>query len=341
MNDIEHYIPSKQSVIVGQMTQHEAVTLLTSGVIDSSQLSQEGVSLLDELAQDVHLWPLLLSLIRGQLSYNLKQYHLSNHEAIQNIQVKLHHKDLTAFDKNNIEAIAKSRKFAMKACIDTTLDLIIKSLSDSIKILMLWTGIGTSLQTAVLSILWKTSKQEAEDTVGLLWAYGLVQFTDTRVYPTNITQQCVEVHAVIGQYIIESMQSIEIIILSPYSDKLNTAKSVANALAFTFHNSYGVHDISLLNAVDYLKYKQTVIGNLVLQFYLRKINMHTVSDPHSLMLKLARTEKDLIKSVQIKSLVSSLSEEINSLISNCKQVLKSYMQKIKPKSRKKSIQKRL
>ena len=206
---------------------------------------------------------------------------------------------------------------------------------------MLWTGIGTSLQTAVLSILWKTSKQEAEDTVGLLWAYGLVQFTDTRVYPTNITQQCVEVHAVIGQYIIESMQSIEIIILSPYSDKLNTAKSVANSLAFKFHNSYGVHDISLLNAVDYLKYKQTVIGNLVLQFYLRKINMHTVSDPHSLMLKLARTEKDLIKSVQIKSLVSSLSEEINSLISNCKQVLKSYMQKIKPKSRKKSIQKRL
>ena len=57
------------------MTQREAITLLTSGVIDSSQLSQEDVSLLDELAQDVHLWPLLLSLIRGQLSRNLKQYH--------------------------------------------------------------------------------------------------------------------------------------------------------------------------------------------------------------------------------------------------------------------------
>ena len=56
MNDIEQYIPSKQSVIVGPMTQHEAITLLTSGVIDSSQLLQKDKYLLDELAQDVHLW---------------------------------------------------------------------------------------------------------------------------------------------------------------------------------------------------------------------------------------------------------------------------------------------
>ena len=74
MNDIEQYIPSKQSVIIGPMTQHEAIILLTSEVIDSSQLLQEDVNLLDELAQDVHLWPLLLSLIRGQLSHNLKHH---------------------------------------------------------------------------------------------------------------------------------------------------------------------------------------------------------------------------------------------------------------------------
>ena len=124
MNDIEQYIPSKQSVIIGSMTQNEAIFLLTTGVIDSSQLSQEDVSLLDELAQDVHLWPLLLSLIRGQLSHNLKQYHLSYHKAIQNVQAKLHHKGLTAFDKNNIEAINKCRTLAVKACIEMTLELL-------------------------------------------------------------------------------------------------------------------------------------------------------------------------------------------------------------------------
>ena len=83
MNDNERYIPTKQTIAIGPMTINEAITLLTSGVIDSSQLSQEDVSLLDELAQDVHLWPLLLSLVRGQLSHNLKQFHLSNHEAIK------------------------------------------------------------------------------------------------------------------------------------------------------------------------------------------------------------------------------------------------------------------
>ena len=104
MNDIEQYIPSKQSVIIGPMMQHEAITLLTSGVIDSSQLSQEDVSLLEELSQDVHLWPLLLSLVRGQLlSHKLKQNHLSYHEAIQDVQAKLQNKGLTAFDKNKID----------------------------------------------------------------------------------------------------------------------------------------------------------------------------------------------------------------------------------------------
>ncbi|XP_065894247.1 uncharacterized protein [Dysidea avara] len=62
MNDIEQYIPTKQVVTVGPMEQSEAISLLTCGVIDISQLSQDDVSLLDELAQDVHLWPLLLSL---------------------------------------------------------------------------------------------------------------------------------------------------------------------------------------------------------------------------------------------------------------------------------------
>ena len=193
MNNIEQYIPTNQLFIIGPMTQHEAITLLTSGVIDSSQLSQEDVSLLDELAQDVHLWPLLLSLIRRLLSHNLKQYHLSYHNVIQNVQAKLHHKGVTVFDKNNIEAINKSRKLAVKACIEMTLELLTKSLSDKIKILILWTGIGTSLQIAVLNILWNISKREAEETVDALWAYGLVQFTDITISPNNITQHCVEV----------------------------------------------------------------------------------------------------------------------------------------------------
>ena len=318
MNDIVKYIPSKQSVIIGPMTQSEAISLLTSGVISNSQLSQEDVSLLDELAQDVHLWPLLLSLIRGQLSHNLKQYHLSYCEAIQNIKAKLHHKGLTAFDKNNIEAIYKSRKLAVKACIETTLDSLTESSSNKLKSFILYTGIGTSLETAVLNVLWNISKQEAEDTVDILWAFGLVQFIDIMMPPSSITKRCAEVHAVISQYIIECMDSNEALALTPVGEKLNTAQSVATAL----QEPYKMCNPSSLTIIKYLKYKLNEIEKLGLPCYFKQINMATVNDPHALILILKGIKDTLMGSPCSIDLSSLISEEIDSLITNCKQTLK-------------------
>ena len=320
MNDIEQYISSKQSVTIGPMMEDEAISLLTSGVIDSSQLSQEDVGLLNEISQDVHLWPLLLSLIRGQLSHNLKQHHLSYHKAIQNVQAKLHHKGLTAFDKNDIETVKKGRKLAVKACIDITLELLTKSSTDKIKMLILFNGIGTSLQTAVLNNLWNISKQEAEDTVDVLWAYGLVQFTDITISPNNIKQHCVEVHAVISQYIIECMDGKEADNL--YSIMAQNETSVDKGLTLTFKQSYGVHDLSSLTAMDYLKYTLSEIENVELPQYHKRINMCTVTDPHNIILKLQQIKYALMTSPYTINLLSLLGEEINSLITNSKQILK-------------------
>ena len=322
MNDIEQYIPSKQSVIIGPMTQHEAVTLLTNGVIDSNQMSQEDVSLLDELAQDVHLWPLLLSLIRGQLSHNLKRYHLSYHRAIQNVQDKLYHKGLTAFDKNNIEAINKSRKLAVKACIEMTLELLTKSLSDKIKTLILFTGIGTSLQISVLNNLWNISEQEAQETVDALWAYGLVQFTDITISSFNIKQDSVEIHAVISQYIIERMDSNELLNLSPISVRLNTVRSVEAGLRLSFNKLYGVDDLSSLAVVDILKYKQSEIENNLLPYFIKKINLYTVTDPHIVILFLQKVKDVLVMLPHTINLFSFLVGEIDTVINDCKKLLK-------------------
>ena len=321
-NDVEQYISSKQSVTIGPMMEDEAISLLTSGVIDRSQLSQEDVSLLNEISQDVHLWPLLLSLIRGQLSHNLKQYHLSYHKAIQNVQAKLHDKGLTAFDKNNIETVEKGRKLAVKACIEITLELLTKSMSDKIKTLILFIGIGTSSHTAILNNLWKVSKQEAEKTVDVLWAYGLVKFTDITISPNNIKQHCVEVHAVISQYIIECMNSNETLTLSPFgSSGLNTAQSVNEGLLLTFRQSYGVDDPSSLTAMDYLKYRLSEIENVVLPYKVKIINKFTVADPHSVILSLQDIKNVLMTSPYTINLLSLLGEDINSLITNCKGTL--------------------
>ena len=316
MKDIERFIPSQNSVTIGPMIMSEAISLLTKEIIDNSQLSQQDVSLLNELAEDVHLWPLLLSLIRGQLSHNLEQYHLSYHEAIQNLQTKLHHKGLTAFDKNNITTINKSRKVAVKACIEMTLELLTKSLSDKIKTLILWTGIGTSLPKAVLNNLWNVSKQEAEDSVNALWAYGLVQFTDIII---SAKEHCVEVHAVISQYIIECIDSEEVATLSPYG-RLNTAGSIRNGLKLRFQQLYRVHGPSSLTAVDCLKYTLSEIENVWLPYSLTSINMFTVLDPHNLILSLQKISLQKISPYTMNLLL--LDDQINSLQGECKQILK-------------------
>ena len=319
-NDIQQYIPSKQTVCIGPMTQNEAISLLTNRVVDSSQLSQEDVSLLSEISQDVHLWPLLLSLIRGQLSHNLKHYHLSFHEAIQNIQAKLRHEGLTAFDRNNLDSVSKSCKLAVEACIEVTLKLLTKSLIDKMKTLILWTGIGTSLQTAVLSNLWNISKLQAQDTVDELRSYGLVRFTDITISFSNVTQRSMEVHAVISQYIIESIDSKEVCVLSPYGE-LGTKSSVEEGLDSLFHQSCRVHDPSLLTPVDFLKYKQSEIEDSMLPYFLKLINTYTVTDPHIVMLQLQQIKSALTTSQYATNLLSLIDEEINSLITNCKQIL--------------------
>ena len=318
MNDIEQYIPTKHVVSVGPMEQSEAISLLTFEMIDISQLSQEDVSLLEELAQDVHLWPLLLSLIRGQLSHNLRRRRSSHHDAIQNVQAKLRNNGLTAFDNNNIE---RSRKYAVKICIEVTLELLTKPLSDKIKSLILYNGIGTSLQAAVLHRLWNITEHEARDIVDVLWGYGLVQFTDITLPPHNNIQHCVEVHAVISQYIIENMDSDEVHGLSP-AGELDTTKSIDDGLTQEFLKCTGVYDLSILSAIDFLKFKQNEIENLLFPFYLKKVNLYTTADPHDAILLLQEMQDALKTSPSVTIFFPSLNDEINSLIGECHKVLK-------------------
>ena len=322
MNDINQHIPSKSLVTVGPMTQNEAVSLLTpSRVIDISQLSQADVNLLHKLAQDVHLWPLPLSLIRGMLFHILKQNNFSCHEAIQYVEAELQHKGLTAFDKSNSEDVNTNRKLAATACIEVTLRLIPKALSDRFKSLILWTGIGTSLQTAALNDLWNISKQQAEKTIDTLWGYGLVHFTDITVSPNNNIQQCVEVHDVISQYIIEHMESKEFISLSPLC-KLDTSETVKTGLKCAFQQTYGVYDLSRLSPMDYVKYIQSEIENVLLPFYVKLINNHVVTDPHGIILMLQETKDILINLPYGINMLSLFDDEIDQLIANCKQLLK-------------------
>ena len=289
---------------------------------DRSQLSPEDVNLLDELAQDVHLWPLLLSLIRGQLFHHIKRYHLHYHKAILDVQGKLYNKGLTAFDKNNIESINKGRKLAVEACIEMSLELLSKSLSDNIKTFVLFNGIGMSLQTAVLHKLWNISKQEAEDVIDTLWAYGLAKVTNSTISPNFNSQSHLEIHAVISQYIMECMDSNEVL-TSPVSQKLITWQAVNEGLQLSFMNLYRVHNQPSLTATEYLKYQLSTLENIQLSVQFRTVNISIVYDSHIITGMLQGMQNLLSLSSGITlNLITILFEELDSLKAKCKRTAK-------------------
>ena len=321
MNNIERIIPTKETIAIGPMEQNEAICLITNGII--SKISQEDLISLNELAQDIHLWPLLLSLVRGQLSHYLKQYQLSFCGAIRDVKAKLHDNGLTAFDINNIESVKMSRRLAVKACIETTLKLLTKSLSDKIKMLLLWTGIGTALQTAVLNNLWNISKQDAETAIDTLWNYGLVQFTNAKMYLNSIAHRCAEVHVVISQYIIDSIESKEVDALSPFVGSGHM--SVRQGLMLLCKQSFRVHNVPPSQIKEYyLKNMLDQIQNLSLPYFLKLINMHVITNPHMIKLTLERIRECLMNSSYTLQLhMLSLGEKFNILITECKEILKS------------------
>ena len=316
-NDIEQYIPTKHIVSVGPMEQSEAISLLTCGVVDINQLSQDDMNLLNELVQDVHLWPLLLSLIRGQLYHKLNNFKMSACTAISHVQTKLSDKGLTAFDKSDIKGSCKK---AVKACLEETLELLTKPLSDKVKSLLLYTGIGESLQKAVVHILWNVTEIEASDTVSKLCSYGLVQLVDILMPPHNNKQCCIVFHAVIGQYIMESMDSSTAYCLSAYG-KLGTAQLVAAAIKDQFMMSYGIQSVQLLSATDYLKYKIYKMKYCILPHHLKQVNMLIINDPHHIISYLQEL-KDAFMSLPSNSTFTAFLNKLETLINDCHKILR-------------------
>ena len=315
MNDTEQYIPAKQRITIGPMEKNEAFALLTGGIMNESHLLEEDVILLNEIAEDVHLWPLLLSLIRGQLFHYLNQFKLSCYEAIRTVQHKLQDNGLIAFDKNNIESINRSRKYAVKVCIEVTLQLLTDTLSNKLKALILFIGIGTSLATAVLHCMWSSSKQEAKNVVDTLWAYGLVKHSNITIPPNSNVQQCVEVHAVISQYIIENMDSKQVEKLTP----TGIGQAVGAGLKYSFQESLGVQDVHLLSVTQFLEYTLKELEYCILPENLKILNMYTITSPHFIILIL-----DQIKSYieEATDNDTDIIQSIASLKGDCQRLLK-------------------
>ena len=314
--DLEQYIPCKKSVIISEMTENEAVSLLTHDIVDSSKLLKQDRGLFNKLAKTVYLWPLLLSLIKGQLSYNMKHCYYSYQKAIEIVQSKLDCYGFAAFDKN------KGRKHAVKACIELSLQLLTESEKHYLKSLIIWAGISTSLPKTVLDILWGISKVEAENTVYQLWAHGLVQYSCVAISLGNHVQCHVEVHAVICMYILTTIDIEEAKQLS----KIENAPSLSHALSKTFRQSYARdNDMSSLTHVDRLKFVLSEIENVVLPYFVKSLIMYTFVNPCDFKNKLIFLPifVSLIPQPHDhEKMFSRFIAEVQSLIFECEQIIK-------------------
>ena len=197
-------IPPKMCFDIKPMTIDESVKLLTLNIVEVEKLKATDKLKIEELAKDLHCWPLLLNLVHGQLYCHCIEWNEPPQDAILKVQHILFDKGLTAFDpEDQLEA---SRENAVRASITASLELLAKNeeiilfnIASSI------VGFGLYAFKDVLSIGLQMDPKQFDKYTRNLWCHGLISFEDV-TFPGMITKiPCIGIHEVIAHYINENM----------------------------------------------------------------------------------------------------------------------------------------
>ena len=309
----------EMTINVKQMNLDEATSLLSYDLPEYKM--KLNVKSLEELAEDAHLWPLLLFLIRGQLCHYHKQLNLRCRDSIKCVKNKLHYRGLTAFDS---QYSGTNRNHSAKICIELTLELLPEDDITKFKLLILYAGIGGLYPKLALHSLWNVSKEKAEKIATKLCAYGLLSLKHI-VLPAyckvNRDQHCVVTHTVISQYIIDSIMVDQVAELSPYiiSGAENT---ILKELTCLFKNNYGADDLSQFTPRDVLLYTMHLIEHVIIPYYLKMITIYTLHDPYLMLLMLQRLQITINSSGNEWDILLKFSEKIVMLNSECNTLLR-------------------
>ena len=196
--EINVEIPAKYVFDINSMTNDEAIQLLTWKIPKLKTLHPRDVKSIQKLANDLHFWPLLLNLVRGQLYIHCSEWNESPKNAILSVHRKLSSHGLTAFDPKhaNIEN-------AVWASIIASLEL----LSDNDKHLLYHIisslGIGSCVLRKTALRFSEMDTEQFNKSIKTLWSYGLVNFETIKFSTKRLS--CLEVHEVIAQYITDEM----------------------------------------------------------------------------------------------------------------------------------------
>ena len=247
-------IPPKVCFDIEPMSVDEAVKLLTLKIIKVETLYATDVILIQNLAKDLHCWPLLLNLVHGQLYFHCVEWNEPPQDAILKVQQKLFNNGLTAFDpEDQLEA---SRDNAVRASITASLQLLAKEEEIVLcNIASSMVGFGMYTFKDVLSIGLQMDPKQFDKYTRNLWCHGLITFQDVTFPSINTRIPCIGIHEVIACYINENM---------PEKYHLSVIK-VAKVFGELFFNEYFNTNV----ATDVGQLFLSVTDAIKIPFYIR------------------------------------------------------------------------
>ena len=269
-NDVVSQISTAKAIKVEEMDVDEAVQLLTNNVIDINETSSSEKRTLEDLATDLHKWPILLSLVRNQLCLHV-QMQSSFRQALHKVKQTLYSKGLTAFDDSH-----GSRESAVKASVDATLDLLTASELSNIQAIVLYAGFGVYIPKSLLHQIWDG---DVENNIQKLWSCGLITLTKLVLAPCKAQLQCVEMHAVIAQYLVDKIDhgTLQQIVVNFGVTNIKSANWLLNAQeedCFEFESEDDIPDDSE-NAFFQIQFHLGFMDNLSIPFVIQKLVVAT------------------------------------------------------------------
>ena len=297
---ISEFIPARVELRVSKMETDEAVAVVSGAANSKNDIT------VSDLADSLHYWPLLLNLVRCQVNHSQKQQQTSEGGAISTTKQRLQEKGLDVRTTNSTSE-DQHKKVAVKACIDLSLEMIGDSLTEKLIMYILFTGIGYSLSTDVVHLLWQVSKSDAEEAIQSLIQCGLIHLKTSYNKETNIM-----VHAVIAQYILDNVSATKLIQLGAYKGSNGILIDAA------IDGSSGI----MLPSEDseYLKVILNVVDNGELPCRLRRLSSVAVQSPTSLTSIIQEFDKQCLSLPEYEEIKTKYDNTIVALVDECSEV---------------------
>ena len=206
-------IPSSTCIEVSHMERREAFFMLYKGIVDISiQLPKESAKCLENLVDYLHLWPMYLYLVRGQIIHHMKYQKMQFADALEMVTRKLNNCGIYADDKQQ-----SSRKHAEKPCIECTIQMLDDSERNRLLSVIFYAGPGARypLPKPIVEKIWEISIVNASKLFTKLEDCSIFLRSVIYMAPSNVELTCIQVHSVIAQHVIDNTDSLRVIQMWP------------------------------------------------------------------------------------------------------------------------------